>query len=165
MISLKYVSPFFSDKAINQFHILSRNRGFIKTFPECNQEKDSLDNFYFKKCNLNKFKELASTLKIFLTLTHGQASVERGFSVNNTVLEQNLNDKSITARHLVKDHMLSNNLQPHNITISNKMTINVKSAHQSYRSHLRSIAETKKNKENQLAKKVVRDEIKDVETI
>ena len=98
-----------------------------------------------------------------MTLSHGQASVERGFSANGTVVEQNLNEKSIAARRLVKDHMLSNNLQPYNIEISNKMIINVKSAHQSYRSHLRSIAETKKNKENQLVKKVVSDEMEDVE--
>ena len=88
----------------------------------------------------------------------------RGFNVNGTILEQNLNEKSITARRVVKDHMLSNNLQPHNIEISKKMLINVKSAHQRYRSHLRSIAETKKNEENQLAKKVVSDKIKNVET-
>ena len=60
--------------------------------------------------------------------------------------------------------MLSNNLQPHNIETLNKTIINVKSAHQRYRSHLRSITETKKNEENQLAKKVVSDETKDVET-
>ena len=59
--------------------------------------------------------------------------------------------------------MLSNNLQPCNIDILNKMIINVKSAHQRYRSQLRSITESKKN-ENQLAKKVVSIEIKDVET-
>ena len=88
----------------------------------------------------------------------------RGFNVNGTILEQNLNEKSITARRVVKDHMLSNNLQPYNIEISKKMLINVKSAHQRYRSHLRSIAETKKNEENQLAKKVVSDKIKNVET-
>ena len=44
------------------------------------------------------------------------------------------------------------------------MIISVKSAHQRYRSQLRSITETKKNEENQLAKKVVSIEIKDVET-
>ena len=77
-----------------------------------------------------------------------RVSVERGFSVNGTVLEQNLSEKSITERRLGKDQMLSNNLQPHNIEISNKMIINVESAHQSYRSHLRSIAETKKKEEN-----------------
>ena len=60
--------------------------------------------------------------------------------------------------------MLSNNLQPRNIEILNKMIINVKSAHQRYRSQLRSITESKKNEENQLTKKVVSIEIKDVET-
>ena len=44
------------------------------------------------------------------------------------------------------------------------MIVNVKSAHHRYRSHLRSIAETKKSKEDQLVKKRVSDEIKNVET-
>ena len=149
LISLKHVSSVFSDKAMNQFtDFVRQSRVHQDMFLEFNREKDSLDDFYFKKCNLNKYKELASTVKIFLTLNHGQASVERGFSVNSTVLEQNLNEKSITARRLVKDHILPDNLEPHNIEISNKMIISVKSTHQRYRSHLRSIAETRKNEEN-----------------
>ena len=83
--------PFLIKLWIN-LQILLGNHGFIETFPECNREEDSLDDVCFKKCNLNKFKELASTLKIFLTMSHEQASVERGFSVSGTVLEQNLND-------------------------------------------------------------------------
>ena len=130
LINLKYVLSVFSDKAMNQFtDFVRQSRVHQGIFLEFNPEKDSLDDFYFKKCTLNKYKELASTVKIFLTLSHGQASVERGFSVNGTVLEQNLNKKSITARHLVKDHMLSNNLLPHNIGILNKMIISVKSSH------------------------------------
>ena len=130
LINLKYVSSVFSDKAMNQFaDFVRQSRVHQDIFLEFNREKDSLDDFYFKKCSLNKYKELASTVKIFLTLSHGQASVERGFSVNGTVLEQNLNKKSITARHLVKDHMLSNNLLPQNIGILNKMIISVKSSH------------------------------------
>ena len=39
----------------------------------------------------------------------------------------------------------------------------VRFAHQRYRSHLNSITETKKNKENQVAKKFVCDEIEDVQ--
>ncbi|XP_047123731.1 uncharacterized protein LOC124806683 [Hydra vulgaris] len=165
LISLKYVSPIFSDKAINQFADFFReSRVYQDIFHEFNRERDSLDDFYFKKFNLNKYKEFALTVKILLTLSHGQASVERGFSINATVLEQNLNEKSITARRLVKDHMLSNNLQPHSIEITSKMIISVKSAHERYRSYLNSIADTNKKEASQLAKKVVSDEIKDVET-
>ncbi|XP_047140612.1 uncharacterized protein LOC124815840 [Hydra vulgaris] len=165
LISLKYVSPIFSDKAINQFADFFReSRVYQDIFHEFNRERDSLDDFYFKKFNLNKYKEFALTVKILLTLSHGQASVERGFSINATVLEQNLNEKSITARRLVKDHMLSNNLQPHSIEITSKMIISRKSAHERYRSYLNSIADTNKKEASQLAKKVVSDEIKDVET-
>ena len=60
--------------------------------------------------------------------------------------------------------MQSNNLQPNNIEITNKIIINIKSTHERYRNHLSSIADTKKKEESQLAKKVVSDEIKDVET-
>ena len=122
-------SKFHKCFLIKQFTDFLRELRVHDIFLEFNREKDSLDDFYFKKCNLNKYKKLASTVKKFLTLSHWQASVERGFSVNGTVLEQNLNEKFITARRLVEDHMLSNILQSHNIEISNKMIINVKSAH------------------------------------
>ena len=46
-------------------------------------------------------KELAVVVKIFLTLSHMQASVEQGFSENNTVLAQNMKVESIVARHLI----------------------------------------------------------------
>ena len=46
-------------------------------------------------------KELAAVVKIFLTLSHMQASVEQGFSENNTVLAQNMKVESIVARHLI----------------------------------------------------------------
>ena len=43
---------------------------------------DKLDNFFFKKCNVSKFPELSSVLKIVLTMSqHGQAYVGRGFSL------------------------------------------------------------------------------------
>ena len=46
-------------------------------------------------------KELAAVVKIFLTLSHMQVSVEQGFSENNTVLAQNMKVESIVARHLI----------------------------------------------------------------
>ena len=49
--------------------------------------------------------ELASILKIVLILNHGQASVKRSFSVNNTILKNNLKYKSITARKTIINHM------------------------------------------------------------
>ena len=77
---------------MNQFtDFVSESRVYQDIVHEFNREKDSLDDFYFKKWYLNKYKELASTVNMFLTLSHGQASVERGFNANGTVPEQNLN--------------------------------------------------------------------------
>ena len=51
----------------------------------CSKES-RLDDFYFKTVGIGKYKELAFVLKLLLTKSHGQTSVERGFSHNNAVL-------------------------------------------------------------------------------
>ena len=33
-------------------------------FIEFNKESDRLDDFYYKKCNINRYKELAEVVKI-----------------------------------------------------------------------------------------------------
>jgi len=43
-------------------------------------------------------------------LSHGQANVERRFSVNNSVLKINMSEKSIISRKLIIDHMKSHDL-------------------------------------------------------
>jgi len=164
LISLKYVTSVSSDKALHQFiDFVGETRVNQDIFNDFNREKDRLDEFYFKKCNINKYKEFAATVKIILTLSHGQASVERGFSQNKTVLSQNLKEHSIISRRLVKDHMLSNDLKPHTVEITNEMLLNVKLAHQRYKDQQKLIAESKKKDENELAKNLISDEINKVE--
>ena len=50
-------------------------------------KEDRLDEFYFKKLNVSKPTSLPFFIKMLLTLSHGQAAVERGFSANNTIQE------------------------------------------------------------------------------
>ena len=74
------------------------------------QENKRLDNFYFKKLNVGKYTELSFVIRFILTLRHGQASVERGFNLNNKVLKTNISLNTIIAKRIIKDHMLSNDL-------------------------------------------------------
>ena len=46
-----------------------------------------MDKFFFSAVKVQNYKNLAFILKIVLTLSHGQAAVERGFSVNKAVLD------------------------------------------------------------------------------
>ena len=53
---------------------------------------DRLDSFLFEVLqNQNESQQLGITMQLILTLSHGQATVERGFSVNKDILALNLN--------------------------------------------------------------------------
>ena len=57
-----------------------------------------LDDFFFQVVGIQKYHELAHVLKIILTLSHGQAAVERGFSVGKSVLNVNMTPTSIMSK-------------------------------------------------------------------
>ena len=52
--------------------------------------KDRLDDFYYKHACISNYKELYFVVRLVLTLSHGQAAVERGFSINNTSVKTNM---------------------------------------------------------------------------
>ena len=63
---------------------------------------DILDSFLFEVLqNQNESQQLWITMQLILTLSHGQATVERGFSVNKEVLAPNLQETSLVAMRLV----------------------------------------------------------------
>ena len=70
-----------------------------------------LDTFYWKLLEgTSLFKRLAEVLKIILILSHSQASVERGFIINKSLLAENLATKSLIAQRIVYDYMKVNNV-------------------------------------------------------
>ena len=77
--------------------------------------KVRLEKFYFEEINIQKYEKIAEFLKIVLTLNHGQGSVERGFSHNNTAVQTNISPESVISRHLIKDQMLIQKLKPYTI--------------------------------------------------
>ena len=67
---------------------------------------DRLDSFLFGGLqNQNESQQLWIIMQLILTLPHGQATVERGFSVNKEVLAPNLQETSLVAMRLVHSSM------------------------------------------------------------
>ena len=67
---------------------------------------DRLDSFLFEVLqNQNESQQLWITMQLILTLSHGQATVERGFSVNKEVLVPKLQETSLVAMRLVHSSM------------------------------------------------------------
>ena len=55
-------------------------------------------------------KQLAkvwNVVKLLLLMSHGQAAVERGFSVNKEVAAENLRERSFIAQGIIHDHIES----------------------------------------------------------
>ena len=67
-------------------------------------------------------------MKIILTLSHDQASAERSFNVNNTVINLNMSEDSIVANKIAKDHTISNEVTPLSVQITNKLLRSVSTA-------------------------------------
>ena len=97
-----------------------------------------------------------------MTLSHGQASVERGFSVNKAIITENISTDSIVGKHLVRDYLLTNNLKPHNV----QFTSNLKAAFKSARQKSELALEAERSKKEKQAvedqKAIILSEIEDV---
>ena len=44
-------------------------------------------------------------VRMLLALSHGQASIERGFSISKSLVCENQKEKSLTARRMIRDHI------------------------------------------------------------
>ena len=105
-------------------------------FEKFKEESDQLDNFFFQKVSIQNYKTLSFVVRLVLTLSQGQASVERQFSVNSQVLDNNMQVMSIVVwKHLI-NHMKVNQLTPHSIDISKYLLLFVKRASTIYRIYL-----------------------------
>ena len=119
LISLKIISTTTAQETLKKYMDILRNEEEKFLSFKASQR---LDEFFFSIVSLESVsKELASALKLILTLSHGQACVERGFSINNTVLLTNMKPNPVIARKTIMDHMQKNDLKPHNLFLSSKL--------------------------------------------
>ena len=55
--------------------------------------------------NTEPYQKLFKAVQLILVLSHGQASVERDFSVNKELEVENLANESLVAQRIVCDHI------------------------------------------------------------
>lgn len=68
--------------------------------------EDRLDTFLAEHIALQSpLAKLWKLVKVLLILSHGQASVERGFSVNRQVTVENFKERSFVAQRIIHDHI------------------------------------------------------------
>nr|CAD7434566.1 unnamed protein product [Timema monikensis] len=107
-------------------------------FRPCDQFSDEvgLDTIYgsFLIGDAN-YKHLWEVIKICLVLSHGNATVEGGFSVNKSLLVENMHEKTVTAqRHIHDEIQEAGGIK--NIHISKKMLDYMRGARRRYHEYL-----------------------------
>ena len=69
---------------------------------------------------------------MLMILSHGQATFERGFSVNGKFLVENLHTENLIAQRHIHDHMWSYDLQAHDLDITLELLDSASSVRKRY---------------------------------
>eukprot|EP00117_Sycon_ciliatum_P038478 scpid95702/ scgid28584/ len=106
-------------------------------YAKFDQLKDRLDSLLWTDMAQNpRFSRLWPVVSKVLSLSHGQAGVERGFSVNREVEADNLSEAGFVARRLVCDHVQAAGGIDKVDVSSPEILVAVGSARTAYRRHL-----------------------------
>nr|CAD7423065.1 unnamed protein product [Timema monikensis] len=135
-------------------------------FRPCDQFSDEvgLDTIYgsFLIGEAN-YKHLWEVIKICLVLSHGNATVEGGFSVNKSLLVENMHEKTVIAqRHIHDEIQEAGGIK--NIHISKKMLDYVRGARKRYHEYLEMKKQERSEEDKKKAEKRKLDiQVKDLE--
>ena len=98
MVESKWVSSITEDKAGVQYSGLVRNTNFISEMKGFDIQSDRVDELYSKLLSRSKdFAELWFIVRQVLILSHGNACVESGFSINKSLLQENMKNESLVS--------------------------------------------------------------------
>ena len=124
-MSLNILTLLQCDTVLSQFNNFLENEvKELKTDSfKFDPKNDRLDDFYFQHACVNNYKDLSFVLRVVLTLSHGEASVERGFSFNKFSVKTNMTPATIISRRTIKDHLIENGLKPHPVEITSSLKL------------------------------------------
>ena len=93
LIENRWKTPEVADTVLAQYRkfVFNAKKYHPEKFSSFKSGEDRLDSFLSETLQAQEeYQELWLTMQLLLTLSHGQATVERGFSVNKEVLTPNL---------------------------------------------------------------------------
>lgn len=130
-------------------------------FANFQSAEDRVDTLFYECMANESYKSLLSVVKIILILSHGQATVERGFSVNKEVQVENLKEHTLVAERIVCDHVNSVG-GVLKVELSKPLLLSVKMSRQRYEKYLDQERQKKKTEQERSKRKCVLEEIDEV---
>jgi hypothetical protein len=155
--NLNTISSDVADAAKTQFSTLCANvaTAFKDKFKQFTRDED-LSRFYAELLAGNdRYKELWTVVKLVMVLSHGNAAVEGGFSINKDLLIDSLLEETVVAQRVVFDAIRNAAMDVKNIDITAKMVSGVRQSSAAYKASLEV-----KQKQQTEAQQQVRDDRK-----
>lgn len=148
------------DKILSEF---KKFVGVVKhnsKFKDFNKSTDRVDVLFYEHMNnVTDYKNVWCIVHYLLLLSHGQASVEWGFSINKEVSEQNMSEETLVAKRCIKDHIKSiGGLKC--VTVTKELLQYAKTARQSYHNHLEQSRVEKERRKKGEKRKEIEEELK-----
>ena len=126
------------------------------------KETDRLDEFFWRYISSkDQSRSLGKVLQIILILSHGQTQVERGFTTNKQLLDDNMSSDTLVAQRIIHDHMLSHNIKPRQIETSSRLIELVKNARRNYFLELKEKGVKKLKSDADVQREKLNEEIED----
>ena len=105
------------------------------TFKEFRCDDERLDTFLSVYLKSDAFNKLWPVCKKLLILSHGQATVERGFSINSQLIVENLKEESVVAQRIVYDAIAAAGGILH-VAVTKSLLCHAQAARQAYMTYL-----------------------------
>ena len=131
----------------------------IDTFTNFDPTITRIDVFY--STHLNHGSKLFSFVKMIMVLSHGQATVERGFSINKEVEVENLKQENIVAQRIVCD-AISSAGGISKFPLVKEMVMSCSLARQKYMAFLENQRELKKTEQQKRKRETLLEEVDDL---
>lgn len=121
----------------------------FESFCKAGSDEISLDKFFLNiLTGNNRFTELWKVVKKCLIFSHGNASVESGFSINKSLLIENLHESTLVNQRHVYDAILESGGVA-TIDINQKLLSYVRSSHKRYKLDLENKGKIEENEVNE----------------
>ncbi|XP_063226873.1 uncharacterized protein LOC134541567 [Bacillus rossius redtenbacheri] len=104
LVESKWLSGTVADNVDRQFKSVCKSSEFCEKMKTFSSESTSLAELWLSHIPENgDYQALVNFLKMVFCLSHGNSSVERGFSINKECLVENLHESSIVSQRQVYD--------------------------------------------------------------
>lgn len=162
LVQCNRVDPNEVDEMLRQYtdYNAAMREKELSKFQQFDPVKSRVDSLLFETMGGNEcYSKIWKVVRILLVLSHGQASVERGFSVNRQTETENLTEESFVAKRIICDYVaFVGGIK--NINVTNKeLILAASSARQKYNMHLEELKTKAQAEQGEKKKRAISDEI------